>query len=298
MRELHGYLLVATAAILWGSMGILAKIAYVYGINPPTLIAFRLLTSSLTTLLLAFILKRDAFKIQKAHILQFVLFGVFAVALQRLTYFYAVDLTTVTIAVILFYTYPIFVTIYGHKSKGEKISGLTVIAISLTFLGVALVVKAYETSWINANLPGIIAGLASSLLFVQYFIQAKELRKNYTNWTLMIYGDTIGALTLTPITFASLNEAINYPLELWLIILAIAWIPSLLAYLIYSYAIKHVEYSKGSILGVLEPLSAAILSTIILKESLTAPQIVGMVMTLTGVTLPFLQTKTNEQTQS
>jgi len=296
MRELHGYLLIAVAAILWGSMGILAKFAYVYGINPPTLIALRLLTSSLTTLLLAFILKRDAFKIQKVHIIQFILFGVFAVALQRITYFYAVQLTTVTIAVILFYTYPIFVTIYGHKSKGEKVSGPTIIAIPLTFMGVALVARAYETSWINANLLGIIAGLASSILFVQYFIQAKEFRKHYTNWTLMIYGDTIGALILTPITFTSLNEIVNYPLELWLIILTIAWIPSLLAYLLYSYAIKHVEYSKGSILGVLEPLSAAVLSTIILKESLTAPQIIGMIMALTGVTLPFLQTKTNKQT--
>jgi len=155
-------------------MGILAKFAYVYGINPPTLIALRLLTSSLTTLLLVSILKRDAFKIQKAHIIQFILFGVFAIALQRIAYFYAVQLTTVTIAVILFYTYPIFVTVYGHKSKGEKISGLTIIAIPLTFMGVALVVKAYETSWINANLLGIIAGLASSILFVQYFIQAKN----------------------------------------------------------------------------------------------------------------------------
>jgi len=61
-------------------------------------------------------------------------------------------------------------------------------------------------------------------------------------------------------------------------------------------AIKHVEYSKGSILGVLEPISATVLSTIILEESLAAPQIIGMIMALTGVTLPFLQTKTNEQT--
>ena len=186
MRELHGYLLIAIAAILWGSMGILAKLAYAYGINPPTLIALRLLTSSLTTLLLAFTLKRDAFKIQKAHITQFILFGVFAVALQRIAYFYAVQLTTVTIAVILFYTYPIFVSIYGHKSKGEKVSSLTITAIPLTFIGVALVVKVYETSWINANLLGIAAGLASSILFVQYFIQAKKFRKHYTNWTLMI----------------------------------------------------------------------------------------------------------------
>jgi len=291
MQKPYSYLLVAVAATLWGSLGVLAKFAYAYGINPPTLIALRLTISSSTLLIPAALLKRSFFKIQRAHILHFTLFGVFAVALQRIAYFYAVDLTTVTIAVILFYTYPIFTTIYGYKSKGEKISTQTVIAIPLTFLGVALVVKAYETSWIKANLLGIIAGLASSILFMQYFIQAKELRKHYTNWTLMIYGDTIGALSLTPLVFASINEIVSYPMELWLIILTIAWIPSLLAYLLYSYAIKHVEYSKGSILGILEPLPAAVLSTTILKESLAAPQIIGMAMALTGVTLPFYKAK-------
>jgi len=294
MRELHGYLLIAVAAILWGSLGILAKFAYAYGINPPSLIALRLVISSSTVLVLSTLLKRSFFRIQKTHIPKFVLFGIFAIALQRITYFYAIQLTTVTIAVILFYTYPIFVTIYGHKSKGEKVSSLTIIAIPLTFTGVALVVKAYKTSWINANLLGIVAGLASSILFAQYFVQAKEFRKHYSNWTLMIYGDTIGAISLTPIILTSINEITNYPTELWLIILTIAWVPSLLAYFLYSYAIKLAEYSKGSILGVLEPLSAAILSTIILKENLEIPQIIGIVMTLTGVILSFY--KIREQT--
>ena len=291
MSELHSYLVITVAAILWGSMGILAKLAYTYGINPLTLIALRLTISSCTLLVPFALLRRNYFKIRKEHIRDFVLFGIFAVAFQRLAYFYAVKLTTVTVAVILFYTYPIFVSVYGYKSKGEKISALTMIAILLTFTGVALVVKVHEISWVKINLPGIVAGLASSILFVQYFIQAKEFRKHYTNWTLMIYGETIGALILLPIIFASMSEMINYPLELWLLILTIAWIPSLLAYLIYSYAIKSAEYSKGSILGVLEPLSASILSVIILKESLTALQITGLVMTLVGVTLLFTKLK-------
>ena len=284
-------MLIAVAAILWGSMGILAKLAYTYGINPLTLIALRLAISSCTLLVPSALLRRNYFRIEKKHIRDFVIFGIFAVAFQRLAYFYAVKLTTVTVAVILFYTYPIFVSVYGYKSKGEKISVLTITAIVLTFTGVALVVKVHEISWVKINLPGIVAGLASSILFVQYFIQAKEFRKHYTNWTLMIYGETIGALILLPIIFASMSEMINYPLELWLLILTIAWIPSLLAYLIYSYAIKSAEYSKGSILGVLEPLSASILSVIILRESLTALQIIGLAMTLVGVTLLFTKLK-------
>jgi drug/metabolite transporter (DMT)-like permease len=235
--------------------------------------------------------KAKLFRIQKRDAIQFLTLGIFATAFQRITYFYAVDLTTVTIAAILFYTYPIFVTIYSSLFLKEKVTFLTALAIILTFSGVALVVKAYEATWLNASLPGVIFGALSSLLFALYFLITKKLRKDYTNWTLILYGDGIGALMLTPIICYSFSDIINYPQQLWLIILAIAWFPSLLAYLLYSYALKHVESSKGSILSVIEPLSAAFFSATILRENFEPLQIIGVTIALTGVVLLFYKPK-------
>jgi drug/metabolite transporter (DMT)-like permease len=222
---------------------------------------------------------------------KFLIFGVVATALQRVTYFYAVDLTTVTMAAMLFYTYPIFVTIVASVFFKEKITPTTVFAIILTFSGTALVVKVYEASWLDANFSGIIFGMLSSVFFVFYFLITKELRSRYTNWTLILYGETIGAVALSPIIFFSFHAIINFPQQLWLLIFTIAWFPNLLAYLLYSYALKHVEYSKGSILSVLEPLSAAVLSATILTERFEPPQIVGVILALTGVILLFYKRK-------
>jgi DME family drug/metabolite transporter len=110
---------------------------------------------------------------------------------------------------------------------------------------------------------------------------------------LIFYGDTIGAMALTPIIFSSFHNIVNYPQQLWLLIIIIALFPSLSAYLLYSYALKHVKYSKGSILSVLEPLSAAILSATILAEKFEPPQIVGIILALTGVILLFCKPKLN-----
>jgi drug/metabolite transporter (DMT)-like permease len=291
MKEAYGYLLIAVASIIWGTMGIFGELAFAYGINPATLIALRLLVSSLTVLIPITLFRKELFRIQKRDLSKFLIFGIVATALQRVTYFYAVNLTTVTMAAVLFYTYPLFVTVVASIFFKEKITPTTIFAIILTFSGTALVVKAYETSWLDANLSGIFFGILSSIFFVFYFLITKELRNRYTNWTLILYGETIGAVALIPIIFSSFHDIINYPQQLWLLIITIAWFPNLSAYLLYSYALKHVKYSKGSILSVLEPLSAAILSATILAERFEPPQIVGVILALTGVILLFYKPK-------
>lgn len=102
-------------------------------------------------------------------------------------------------AAILFYTYPIFVTLSAMFFTNEKITFLELLATILTFAGAALVIKAYDISSLSLNLLGILSGLASSFLFVLYFMIAKRLGNKYASWTLTLYGDGIGALTLTPI---------------------------------------------------------------------------------------------------
>ncbi len=291
MKEARGYLLIAAASTLWGTMGIFGKLAFDYGINPVALIALRLLISSLTVIMPVALFKRELFRIQKGDLPLFLIFGLFATALQRISYFYAVDLTTATIAAVLFYTYPILVAICATLFFKEKLTFSTTLAIILTFSGATLVVKAYETSWLTANLSGVIFGLLSSVFFVFYFFITRKLRSRYTSWTLILYGDTIGAAALTPIILSSFHEIVSFPQQLWLLIFTIAWFPSLLAYLLYSYALKHVESSMGSILGVLEPLSAAVFSATILRENFEPLQIVGVALALTGVILLFYKPK-------
>lgn len=291
MKKAYGYFLIAVASVVWGTMGIFGKLAFEYGINPATLIALRLLVSSLTILTPITLFKRELFKIQKKDLPKFLILSLLATVLQRITYFYAINLTTATIAAVLFYTYPIFVTIYASLFFKKKVTPSIILAIILTFSGAALVVKAYQTSWLNANLLGVIFGFLSSVFFVFYFFIVKELRNRYTNWTLILYGDMIGAIALTPIVFSSFYEIVIYPQQLWLLILTIGLFPSLLAYLLYSYALKHVESSKGSILSVIEPLSAAILSATILKENLETLQILGVALASIGVILLFYKPK-------
>lgn len=287
MKKVHGYVLIAGAAVIWGTMGVLGKLAFEYGIDPITLIALRLLISSLTILTPVAFLKRNLLRIERSYLPQFLMLGVLGTAFQRIAYFYAIDLTTVTTAAILFYTYPILVTIYSSLFLKEKITSSIIFSMILAFSGVALVVRTYDVSLSSVSFFGVVSGVFSSIFFVSYFLITKRLRQSYTNWTLILYGDGIGALVLVPMVLFSFSEVLTYPLQLWLLVLAIAWFPSLLAYLMYSYALKEVESTKGSVLGILEPLSAASFSATILGEAVQLLQVLGAVLALTGVALIF-----------
>ncbi|MGQ9641284.1 MAG: DMT family transporter [Candidatus Bathycorpusculaceae bacterium] len=291
MEQRRGYFLIAAASVIWGTMGIFGKLAFAQGVNPITLTALRILISSATVLAPMALFKRNLLKTEGKDLPQLIVFGVFAVALQRMAYFYTVDLTTATIAAIMFYTYPIFVTAYASIFLKEKATPSTVIAIILAFLGVALVVKAYEISWLSTNMLGLAFGMLTSVLFALYFFMAKKLRERYTNWTLLVYGDGIGAVALIPTLFHSSSQFVNYPLHLWYLILVIAWFPSLTAYLLFSYALKYVKSAKGSVLSVIEPLSAAIFSSTILGETFEHLQLVGISLALTGILLLFHKPK-------
>jgi len=286
-RKLQGYVSILIASTLWGTMGILAKLAFGYGIVPETLIALRLAVSFVTLAVGIGLFKKEAFKVQKTDGLMFLVLGVFAIAFQRISYFYAVSLTTATVAAILFYTYPVFVTLFAVFFLKEKLDRAMLLAVVMAFSGVALVVRIFDVSSLNIDFVGMLFGLLSSLLFVLYFVMTRKLRNRYSNWTLTVCGDGIGLLTLLPIIYFSASNIVEFSAELWLLILAIAWGPSLLAYLFYSYALKYVDASKGSIVGVIEPLSAALFSASILGEKLEAPQVVGIALALAGVALLF-----------
>lgn len=284
--ELHGYFLIVVASVLWGTMGVLAKFAYAFGVQPDVLIALRLMVGFGTLFTVLLLFARGSLRVDKRDVFALLVFGVVGVTLQRLSYFYAVSLTTATVAAILFYTYPVFLSVYAWLFFGERLTFWDVLAIVLTFVGVAFVVRVYDVAVLSVDAVGILFGLASSLFFVVYFLLVRRLRGRYASWTLTVCGDGIGALVLSPVVVVSFSNIVSFPLQVWLLVLAIAWFPSLLAYVLYSHAVKYVK-AKGSVLSVIEPLSAAVFSTVFIGERFDALQVLGIVVALAGVVFLF-----------
>jgi drug/metabolite transporter (DMT)-like permease len=85
MREAYGYMTIVAASVIWGTMGIFGKLAFNYAVSPPTLIALRLLASSLTIVILTFLFRREHFTVHRRDLPLLLILGVFGTAMQRLT---------------------------------------------------------------------------------------------------------------------------------------------------------------------------------------------------------------------
>ena len=284
--EVRGYFLIVVASVLWGTIGVLAKFAYALGVQPDVLIGLRLMVGFGTLFCVLVLFARGSLRVDRRDALVLLVFGVVGVTLQRLSYFYAVSLTTATVAAILFYTYPVFLSLYAWLFFGERLTLWDVLAIVLTFVGVAFAVRVYDFTVLRADAVGVLFGLGSSAFFVVYFVLVRRLRSRYASLTLTVFGDGIGALVLAPLVVVSFSEVVRFPWQVWVLVLMIAWFPSLLAYLLYSHAVKYVK-AKGSVLSVMEPLSAAVFSTLLVGERFEALQLVGIALALSGVILLF-----------
>ena len=82
MKEGYGYFLIAVASILWGTLGVLGKMAFQYEITPSANHA-EALDILLHSIVQIIVFKRELYKIKGRDIPFLVVFGLFPIALQR-----------------------------------------------------------------------------------------------------------------------------------------------------------------------------------------------------------------------
>ncbi|HHV72117.1 MAG TPA: EamA family transporter [Clostridia bacterium] len=280
---MKGYLLVLAAGILWGSLGILGKYLYGYGIDPLTVVTFRALFAFLGLLIIVIIKFPSLLKIKRSDLLFFALFGLISVTCFYTLYFYTVRLTDVATAAVLLYTAPAFVTLLSAKIFKERITKQKLISLFSTFLGCLFVVKAYNFAHLRLSYLGIITGLGSGFTYALFSIFGKKGLEKYNEWIVLFYAFAFGTIFFLIVNNPIAAFRSNYPLAVWLLLLALALGPTLLANFFYTSGLKYIEASKASILATVEPVIAALLAYFLLKERLEVLQLLGIILVIGGV---------------
>lgn len=268
-----GYALVFLAASMWGTLGIFAKLLYGYSLDPFTIVFFR--ASTAFFLLLLYNNFRNNLNFKKDKLRFYALYGFFSVFLFYALYFYAVKLSSVSLAVLLLYTAPIYSTIMGYLIFRERITPMKLASLGMVFAGVLFVTELNG----SVNMVGVILGLLSGFTYALYGILGKIAVREDTPGEALMYTLGFGALFLLPFTKFSIPiEAIPY-------LAALGIFPTFLAYLMYNHALQDIEASRASIVATVEPVVALILAYVIFHEVLTPKQIFGASMIIFGALL-------------
>ncbi len=269
-----GYGEIITAAVLWGTTGILVRM--INDMTALSIIFYRVALAFMIFMVFFYIsgnLNTLRLKDKKPYL---VLFSVLQVV-TMLTFFESIMNASVPVAVLLLYTAPVYVTVFSPVLLKERSTGKGWMALFLSIAGVILIVEPGNIEF-SLKLTGIIAGLLSGISYAFQIMTSKYISKSYSGYTQAFWSFMIAMLLLIPAAAVPADVVLGN--MTYLIMLAI--FPTILAISLYFNGLFKVRAASASILGLIEPVSAVILSIIILHDSISIPVMMGGALILAG----------------
>ncbi|CUX76950.1 carboxylate/amino acid/amine transporter [Thermococcus chitonophagus] len=271
---MRGYILVFLAAAMWGTLGIFAKFLYQYNLSTYTIIFYRVFFAVIFLFAYLKVKGIDPF-IERERIRFYLAYAFFSIFLFYALYFYTVKISSVSFAVLMLYTAPAYSVLFGRLIFKEKITPTKLLAVALVITGVVLL----NTDSITVSKLAIATGLASGLTYSLYGVFSKMAVRKEEPEKALFNVLLIGMLFLIPFTdFRVPTGAIPY-------LVALAFFPTFLGYILYNTALKTVEISRASVIATIEPVVAMTLAFLIFGERLTVLQIIGAGLIITGAIL-------------
>lgn len=273
------------AGICWGTSPIFVHYLAPYEFTSLHMTAVRGTVSFVCMLLYVTIADRKLFKIKLKDLILYAFIGLTLFG-TAFCYYSAMQMTSTATAVVLMYTAPIYVMLFSVLFFGEKFSKTKFSALVLMLIGCCLV--SGIVSGLNLNVPGILVGILTSLVYAAYNILTKISMQNKREpVTVTLYSfmfmSIIAIAVCNPaslINNISQSPAATIPLSVGLGIVTF-----IMPYFLFTWSMKHLSAGIASALSVVEPMAATIFSAVLFSEIPDIPSIIGIVLILGAVYL-------------
>ena len=275
---LKGHLQVASAAILFGTIGIFVSLTSQMPIG--SIIFYRLLFGIIAiAIFFACCGRLGELRLKEKRQYLFLL-GIFQAG-TMLSYFVSVKHTTVSVAVLLLYTAPIYVILLSPLILKEPVTRRSLSALILSLTGVILVIQpgAVFRNMDSMYAIGLLCGLISGLLYACMIMTSRYLKGYYTGTAQAAW-----AIIITLAIFLPYSTAISSGVlldNLYLLIL-FGLLPTAASLTLYFSGLAYVRAQNASIIALLEPVSAVVFAAIILSQQITSAIVVGGGLILVG----------------
>jgi len=282
-----GTVLVLISSVCWSSAAVLIKLGLDADLGEIPLNAARLVIgAAVLGLFLLFDPRRSAKKRLPPRLLVALLvFGAVDYGLGGLLFFAAIRYLGASLATLLIFTYPATVVIFSAVLGWEKITLPVASAVLLTFIGVSLVLEIgfviSEEMWI-----GIAFVFACTLIFTFYLLFCERLLERHSSAQVSFYSLAGGAASMLILLlwFPFPLETVMRPENL-LLLATIGVVSTALSLIFFLMGIRHIGAPHASIITTIEPAFVVLLAWLILGETLSWLQLVGVAILLAGVAM-------------
>jgi len=254
------------AVLFFGLAGLFGKLVLL----PSTVIVLGRVFFATIFLSLVLVYLKQGIKLrQKQDYFFMALMGVI-LAVHWVTFFQAIQVSTVAIGLLTFSTFPVFVTFLEPFFFRERLELKDILIASVAVIGVAFVIEEFEIR--NSITQGALWGIASGFTFALLSIMNRKYVKEYSSIIVAFYQDLIATVVLFPFLFLT---APVFRLTDILLLSILGVIFTGLAHTLFIKGLANVKAQKASIIASLEPVYGIIAAILLLGSVPTLRVILG-----------------------
>ena len=280
------FLLAFLAALIYGVSFTVAKEVMPLYIRPFGFILIRVLGAALLFWTVGIFLKKE--KIETQDYPRLLLGALFGIALNQLSFFKGLSMTTPINASVIMVTSPILVLIFSSFLLNEKATKKKILGIFIGLFGAVMLIIFGKDTGMASN-----ATLGNLLVFVNassyglYLILIKNLTKKYHAITLAKWLYLFGLIMVIPFGISELSivEWNSMPLPILYRVGFIIVFTSFMTYMFNLFAIKELKPTTLSIFIYLQPVIASSYALLVGSDSLNVTKVAATVLIFIGVYL-------------
>ncbi len=275
-EERRGYFELVVYSILAGMVGVFVKL--VHNLDAQSIVFFR--AAIATVFIFSVILfQRRLKELAIVQPVKTAFVGIFQ-GLSIFLYITSLLHTTVSNAVFLLYTAPVFSIILAKVFLKEEIEKETLIGISITLFGVILILDPRTFSFDSTQTLGNIIALGSGFFYAAMALTAKPIMKKVSGYYVAFWQYLV--ISIMFLLFVNI-KSISVIYDNWWQLAIIGIICTGIPFILFMEGVRKIKAQKIFIVTALEPLAGTVLALFILGEIPSLLTIAGSLLILYGV---------------
>ena len=226
--------------------------------------------------------------IHKKDIGRFFLCALTGIAINQLLFIKGLSLTYSIHASLLMLTTPILITFIAAWVLKEKLNSYKIAGLAMGIAGAIVLITARDSAGNGAQvLYGDILIILNAISYTIYFVLVKPLMKEYEPITVIRMIFTMGFFMILPFCWNEFTEIPwqSYNITSYVLLTAIILGGTFLAYIFNVYGIKILGASMAGTYIYSQPVFAAAIAILFLREELSFYKILAAVFIFAGVYL-------------
>lgn len=267
-----GIIQILISAACFGFLGFFGKKAFAKNVTPFELLSLRFLVSGSMMLFAIGLLSKRLRTLNIKQILICFGLGICGYAVFSSFYFLAVRGLSMSLAVLLLYTFPMMVAMGAWFLLKDPIPKAKILVLPLCFIGTTFLIWG---DFKIENMTSFLFGIGAAVAYAAYVLGSGKWLQSIDTLVASATIQLSAGIALFILGYRDLQHALVIFDTARSEIFGLAILCSILPISLFQLGLRHVKTWEASLFSTLEPITAILVGVLILGEGFTALQVVG-----------------------